>query len=191
MAAAKTRDPIWWADAQEVDERPTASLAIAEVAKLTGLSVQTIQTAINSVSHTGKRSRLETIARPAYRLAGIPLWSVEQVGTYHDKVAARWKVREEFAHLPTVDAATAIKQQLVTLRGIERATRIPLTTLHRWKLGEGWPEPGALMKVNSPTPRLLYPWEAVRADIQAHHADWLKEHPSLDLDAITITSADE
>lgn len=191
MAATKPRDPIWWADAQEVDERPAGTLTIAEVASLTGLGTQTIQTAINSVANTGRRARLQTIARPAYRWQGIPLWSIEQVSTYHDKVAARWSTRKEFAHLPTYTVVQAIENQVTSLRGIERLTTVPLTTLHRWKLAAGWPEPTALMAVNSPTPRLLYPWAAVRQTIKEHHADWLADHPDVLLDGITVTSADE
>lgn len=187
MAAARTREPIWWADAQEVDEQPKGSLTIAEVASLTGLATQTIQTAINSVANTGRRARLQSIARPAYRWQNIPLWSIEQVSTYHGKVAARWSTRREFAHLPTYTLSQAVQRQVTSLRGIQRLTTVPLTTLHRWKLGADWPEPAALMAVNSPTPRLLYPWEAVREAIQSHHADWLAEHPDVSLDGVRVT----
>jgi hypothetical protein len=184
---AATKPPIWWEDAQEVDEQPRGSLTIAELASLTGLASSTIQTAINSVANTGRRARLQTIARPAYRWQGVPLWSIEQASAYHDKVAARWSTRKEFAHLPTYTAEQAIEHQVTSLRGIERLTTVPLTTLHRWKLGADWPLPAALMQVNSPTPRLLYSWPAVRDAIKEHHADWLAAHPDVVIDGARVT----
>jgi len=191
-AVSMRKEPLWFATAEETDEITAGMLNITQVAQLTGLAVPTIQTAINAEgANTGRRARLRSLARPKWRWHGIPFWSVEQVSTYHGTVAARWKTREEFAHLPVLEPAEVIRRQLTSLRGAERRTGIPLSTLHRWKNADTFPEAAALMRVNSPTPRVLYPWDELRKCIKEHHADWLADpdHAGVAeaLDGITIT----
>lgn len=187
--AAQTRDPLWWATAQDVDERGPKMLDLGQVASLTGLAPATIQVALNSEANTGKRARLRALSRPKWNYHGTPLWSAEQVGAYHRVVAERWKVREEFADLPVLDAAEVIRNQMGSLRALSRLSGVPLTTLHRWKLAATFPEPAALMKADSPIPRVLYSWPALRECIILHHADWLEDHPEVQIENLRVTDA--
>lgn len=187
--AAQTREPLWHATAEDVDERGPQMLDLTQVASATGLSPATVQVALNSEANTGRRARLRALARPKWNYQGIPLWSAEQVGDYHRIVAARWKVREEFSDLPTLDATEVILNQMGSLRALSRLSTVPLTTLHRWKLSATFPEPAALMKAESPIPRVLYSWPALRECIKAHHADWLADHPEVHIDDLEVTDA--
>jgi hypothetical protein len=193
MAAQDPPTPAWHDTAEPVDERGPGMLTIGEVANLTGLSSNTIQVALNSQAYTGKRSRLRELSRPKWNWAGVPLWSTEQVGAYHAKVAARWKIRQEFSDLPEYEETEVVWRQLASLRGLSRISGVPLTTLHRWKLAEGFPAPAALMKINSPTPRVLYSWPALRECMKRYHADWMKaNHVSVGtLDELRVTDAAE
>lgn len=187
--AAQTREPLWHATAENVDARGVGMLDLSQVASATGLSAATIQVALNSEANTGRRARLRALARPKWNYQGIPLWSAEQVGDYHRIVAARWRVREEFADLPTLDAAEVIRNQMGSLRALSRLSGVPLTTLHRWKLAATFPEPAALMKGDSPIPRVLYSWPALRECIKRHHAGWLTDHPEVNIDGLEVTDA--
>lgn len=190
MAATKNTDPLWYATAENVDDLSSEMLNITQVAQLTGLTAATIQVALYSEANTGSRARLRHLARPQWNYRGIPMWSAEQVATYHSKIHERWNVRKEFAHLPVVtDAAEVVKNQLGSLRALARTSSVPLTTLHRWKLADTFPSPVALMRVESPTPRVLYSWPELRRCIQDHHQDWLDAHPEVDLDRRRITDA--
>jgi hypothetical protein len=193
MAAQDPPTPAWHATAEPVDERGPGMLTIGEVANLTGLSSNTIQVALNSQAYTGKRARLRELSRPKWNWAGVPLWSAEQVGAYHKKVSDRWKIRQEFSDLPEYDEAEVIRRQLASLRGLSRISGVPLTTLHRWKLAQGFPAPAALMKINSPTPRVLYSWPALRECMKSDHADWMKaNNVSVEtLNQLRVTDADE
>lgn len=185
------REPLWWAYAQRVEQRGPNMLTIAEVSSLTMLSATTIQVALNSGVNTGNRARLRDLARPQWNFRGIPLWSAEQVATYYEKIHAQWSVIEEFSgKVPIYGVDEVVPQQLRSLRGLSRVSGVPLGTLHRWKRSEEFPEPAALMRVASPTPRVLYSWPAVRECIQRHHADWLATHPEVDLDAAQVTDVD-
>ena len=186
MAAQTRKEPLWWATAQRVDEVGAGMLNITQIAELTGLNSNTIHTAINSEGNTGRRARLRELSRPKWNWCGIPLWDVTQVAAYHSVVAQRWKTREEFADLPTYTETQVLEHQLTSLRGASRRTTVPLTTLHRWKLASTFPDPKALMRVNSPTPRVLYSRSELRMCIKYHHADWLADHPEVDLDAVMI-----
>jgi hypothetical protein len=134
---------------------------------------------------------LRTLAAPKYNWHGIPIWDVKQVSAYHATVSERWKTQEEFAGLPVLTEEQVIEQQLTSLRGAARRTTIPLTTLHRWKLMESFPAPKALMRVNSPTPRVLYSWEKLKECVIEHHADWLEDHPTVNLATVTIEDTND
>jgi hypothetical protein len=185
--------PRWHDTAEPVDERGPGMLTIGEVANLTGLSSSTIQVALNSQAYTGRRSRLRELSQPKWNWQGVPLWSAEQVGAYHAKVAARWKIRQEFSNLPEYAETEVIRRQLASLRGLSRISGVPLTTLHRWKLGQGFPAPAALMKINSPTPRVLYSWPALRECMKRDHADWMRVNnvTAEQLNGLRVTDADE
>lgn len=190
MAAAKNTDPLWYATAERADTRGSDMLDITQVSHLTGLTAATIQVALYSEANTGRRARLRHLARPQWNYKGIPMWSAEQVASYHSTVHARWNVRKEFADLPVVtDEAEVVKNQLGSLRALSRISTVPLTTLHRWKLADTFPSPVALMQVESPTPRVLYSWPELRSCIENHHQDWLDAHPQVDLDKRRITDA--
>lgn len=163
----------WQAHAEEAAEPDERMLSLGQLAAETGLSPQTVLTAVHSSAHSGStRSRLRALARPAFNVGGVPYWSREQAADYHRQVAARWSAREEFAHLPVIESAEQAQQRgLLWLRGLSRASGVPLTTLHRWKLMEGFPAPVAVMEVGSPTFRLLYDWTTVRA--------WMLTRPKL------------
>lgn len=170
--------PARWQDAAEPVEAPDERmLSLGQVVSETGLRQQTILTAVHSSAHGSRRSRMRELAQPAFDVGGTPYWSRKQVSDYYAQIAARHSVREEFAHLPTVDAATAAQRGLLSLRGLSRASRVPLTTLHRWKTWTGFPAPAALMEVDSPTPRVLYPWAAFRDWVLTHRQRWLARHP--------------
>lgn len=176
MAAQDVSVPRWHADAEPVEEIGPGMLTIAQVASLTGLNSQTIQVALNSDANTGRRARLRALSRPAYNFHGIPLWSPQQVADYHQVVASRWNVREEFRNLPIYSPEEVVKRQLTSLRGLSRLSGVPLTTLHRWKNSAGFPEPAALMRVESPTPRVLYSWPDFVTCLRNDHFDWLADH---------------
>lgn len=184
----KPTRPRWRAEAEQVSTYPLDALPIGEVAAQIGVSTAHILTAMLSTAYTGERSRMRQIARPRWDLEGVPLWHPDQVADYHNQVAARHNVREEFANLPTVNRAGAIKIQAVSLHGMSRVSTVPVTTLHRWKLEAGFPPPVAIMEVNSPTPRLLYSWLAVREHMMRCHADWFATRaPEIRLHARTVT----
>lgn len=193
MAAQDSPTPAWHGTAEPVDERGPGMLTIGEVANLTGLSSNTIQVALNSQAYTGRRARLRELSRPRWNWAGVPLWSPEQVGAYHKKVSERWKIRQEFSDLPEYEETEIVRRQLASLRGLSRISGVPLTTLHRWKLAQGFPAPAALMKINSPTPRVLYSWPALRECMKRDHADWMKaNHVSAEtLNQLRVTDAAE
>lgn len=185
MTMAAVRDdgppPIWHQTAEKVDAVGPGMLTITQVADLTGLASNTIQIALNSEANTGRRARLRHLARPKWNFKGVPLWAVEQVATYHRTVSERWNVRKEFSHLPILEPAEVVKRQLGSLRKLAEISEVPLTTLHRWKLQESFPDPEAVMRIASPTPRVLYSWPALRQCIVEHHQSWLEDHPGLDL----------
>ena len=195
MAAVRddTPPPAWYATAQDVDAVGPNMLNISQVSQLTGLSAHTIQIALNSEANTGRRARLRHLARPQWNFRGVPLWTAEQVGTYHRTVSERWNVRKEFSHLPVLEPAAVVAKQLGSLRKLAAISTVPLTTLHRWKLQSTFPDPEAVMKIVSPTPRVLYSWPALRQCIIEHHQSWLQDHPGLDLFAAErkVTDADE
>lgn len=176
------RLPLWREQAIGVDSRPDDALTLQEVAAQTGLKARTIMTAVLSDAH-GQRSVLRQISRPRYDLSGVPLWGTEQVADYFERSAARYDVREEFRNLPTVDEAGAVAMQATSLRGLQRLSTVPLGTLHRWKVSPGFPEPIALMEIDSPTPRLLYSWAAFKTYVIARRASWLADHPQVDLES--------
>jgi hypothetical protein len=159
---------------------PDDALTLQEVADQTGLKPRYITTAMLSDAH-GDRSVLRQIARPAYDHAGTPYWSPEQVADYFERSAARFDVNQELRHLPLIDAEEAVRRQVTSLRGLQRLSEVPLGTLHRWKVGPGFPDPVAIMKVNSPTPRVLYSWEAFKAYATDVRAAWLADHPEVNL----------
>lgn len=175
------RTPLWRTTTTAVTHPPEHSLTLEEVAAQTGLRAATIRTAMYSTLH-GPRSLLRQIARPAYNVQGAPYWDPKQVKDYFEQIQTRFNIREEFAHLPTVDRRGAEEIQATSLHGLSRLTTVPLTTLFRWKLAEKWPRPAAIMEVDSPTPQLLYSWPHVREHIKDKHANWLKHHPGVNLD---------
>lgn len=181
---------LWRQNATEVDALdPAVMLNLTQVAELTGLKPPSIQVALNSTANTGGRARLRPLSRPRWSLDGVPYWARDQVAAYYEIVANRWVVTDELKDLPVVDLDEAAKRQYASLRGLHRASGVPLTTLHRWKLCAGFPAPAAVMWVNSPTPRVLYSWTAVRAYIKRERQRWLQENPDVDIDARKVTKA--
>lgn len=166
---------LWKIEAMECDFVPDGALSLSEVAAQTGLRATTVLTAMHSSAHTGERARMRRLSRPAYNVNGTPYWTPAQVADYHQQVADRFSVTEEFKDLVTVDATGAVQLQATSLHGLSRISGVPVTTLHRWKLAAGWPRPLAIMKVNSPTPRVLYGWPQVREHMLAAHAEWFAE----------------
>jgi hypothetical protein len=175
MATTPRSGTLWKIEAMECDFVPDGALSLREVADQTGLRPTTVLTAMHSSAHTGDRARMRRLSRPAYNVNGTPYWSPDQVADYHSQVAARFNITEEFKHLPVVNAMGAVQFQATSLHGLSRLSKVPVTTLHRWKLAAGWPKPLAVMKVNSPTPRVLYGWPQVRNHLLAAHAEWFAE----------------
>jgi hypothetical protein len=167
-----TRPPAWKETAQEHATPPEGALSLQQVAERTALKPSTVLTAVYSTMHTGNRSRMRQLARPRYNVAGTPYWHPDQVADYHAQVQRRFTVVREFPDLPKVNKQTAVQLQATSLHGLSRLSDVPVTTLHRWKIAEGWPKPAALMEVSSPTPSVLYPWPAVREHMLQNHANW-------------------
>ena len=176
------RVPQWRKQAKALTMPPADALALQQVADETGLKPKTITTSMYSTAHTGERSLLRQIARPAYDVHGVPYWEPEQVADYFAQIERRFNVRQEFAHLTTVDRIGAEELQAASLHGLWRLSTIPVGTLHRWKLSGGFPPPIAIMEVESPTPRLLYSWPDFVAYVKKHRPRWLVRHPDINLD---------
>jgi hypothetical protein len=175
VAESSRSTTLWKIDAVEHDVVPEGALNLKEVAERTGLKPTTVLTAMHSSAHTGERARMRRISRPAYNVKGTPYWTEAQVADYHEQVASRFSVTEEFKGLVVVDALGAVQLQATGLHGLSRLSGVPVTTLHRWKLSAGWPKPIAIMRVNSPTPRVLYGWPQVRACMLRDHPRWFAE----------------
>jgi hypothetical protein len=180
--ARNSRTPAWRVRALPMLTVPHGALSLEDVAARTGLKSRTITTAMYSTAHTGSRSLLRQISRPRYDVQGTPYWSADQVKDYFDQIEARFNVRKEFGHLETVDRVGAANMQAASLHGLGRLSTVPVGTLHRWKLAEGFPPPVAIMEVDSPTPRLLYSWPAFREYIKRYHPRWLARHPDVNID---------
>lgn len=166
---------LWKVAALECDFVPDGALSLTQVAEKTGLKPATVLTAVHSTAHTGDRARMRRLSRPAYNVNGTPYWTAAQVADYHQQVADRFNVGEEFKNLPLVDPSGAVQLQATSLHGLSRLSGVPVTTLHRWKLAAGWPKPIAIMKVHSPTPRVLYGWPQVRTCMIRDHSGWFAE----------------
>jgi hypothetical protein len=192
MTMAATNDetyvPLWQREATKVSELTALMLPLGRVAEMTGLKAATVQAAMWSTATTGPTSRMQALARPKWNYDGVPYWSAEQVGAYHEQVGRTWEVRKRYKDLPIVNTEEeAARGQFATLRGLCRVTaatggpEVPLTTFHRWKTDVRFPEPAALMEVGSPTPRKLYHWPTVRAYILAHRDEWIRTHEGADM----------
>lgn len=181
MTAPSPRVPLWKHHAEPRDTVPADALTLSQVASETGLKPTTVTTAMHSTAHTGRRSLLRRIARPAYNVGGVPYWTPEQAADYFSQIQDRFNVRREFSHLMTLDRDAAREIRAASLRGLSRLSTVPIGSLHRWKLIEGFPPPIAIMEVDSPTPQLLYSWPSVASHIERRHARWLARHPELDL----------
>jgi len=173
-APMSTRKPAWTADAQDHDTPPEGALSLAQVAERTGQKPATITAAVYSTGHTGQRALMRQISRPRYNVKGTPYWAEDQVADYFAQRDRRFTVIREFPELPKVDKRTAVQLQSTSLHGLSRLSGVPVSTIHRWKLEQGWPKPAALMEVASPTPSVLYPWPSVREHMIAKHRRWFE-----------------
>lgn len=179
MTTRKAREPRaaeWLSSAQEIPAEQVSqagALSLTQLCDATGTKTSSIMSYVNRTGQMREDVPMAHLMRPAYRVGSVPYWSQDQATRYFDAHAERTRRRRErIANLPEVTQREADRRGLWGLRKFAAWSGFALTTVHRWKNDDSFPEPVAVIPSSGPNPYIVWRRKEVETWVRARQPAW-------------------